>query len=232
MTILKKTSLAGLIIIVVVVYFYFDLHQLLTLEYLKSSLENFTTFTDRHPVLVLTAFFLLYVLVTAASLPGAAIMTLAAGALFGLVTGTILVSFASTLGATLAFLLSRFIFKNIVQQKFGRRLEKINEGVRKDGAFYLFTLRLVPAFPYFLINLLMGLTPIRTWTFYWISQIGMLAGTIVYVNASTQLVQINSTSDLLSPELIGAFILLGLFPWLARIFMGRLQSLRAYRGCE
>ena len=172
----------------------------------------------------------MYVVVTALSLPGAAIMTLAAGALFGFWVALLLVSFASSMGATLAFLASRFLFHDTVQQRFGDRLKKLNEGVRKDGAFYLFTLRLVPAFPFFVINLVMGLTPIKVRTFYFVSQVGMLAGTAVYVLAGTQLGQIESASGLLSPELIGAFVLLGIFPWIAKGIMARLQARKVYQG--
>lgn len=228
----SKKLLLGLVALLVAAYFYFDLNQYLTLESLKSRLDTFRAFVNTNPILVPGGFFGLYVLVTAVSLPGAAIMTIAAGALFGLLTGVLLVSFASSIGATLAFLIARYLFRDSVQQRFGRRLKRINEGVEKDGAFYLFTLRLVPAFPFFLINILMALTPIRTWTFYWVSQAGMLAGTIVYVNAGTQIAQIERTGDLLSPELIGAFVLLGLFPWIARAIMNFIQARRVYRGWQ
>ena len=211
-------------------FFWFDLGRFLTLEYLRGSLDGFQAIYSDHRILTLAVFFVTYVAVTGLSLPGAAIMTLAAGAFFGLVVGTLLVSFASSLGATIAFLVSRLLLRDSVQRRFGERLKPINEGVRKDGGFYLFTLRLVPAFPFFVINLVMGLTPIRTWTFYWVSQVGMLAGTLVYVNAGTQLAVIESPGDLLSPGLIGAFVLLGLFPWIARGIMGRIQALRVYRG--
>jgi pyruvate/2-oxoglutarate dehydrogenase complex dihydrolipoamide dehydrogenase (E3) component/uncharacterized membrane protein YdjX (TVP38/TMEM64 family) len=168
------------------------------------------------------------VVVTALSLPGAAVMTVAAGALFGLLQGTLLVSFASTIGATLAFLVSRYLLRDAVQQRFGSRLAAINRGIERDGAFYLFTLRLVPAFPFFLINLLMGLTPIKAWTFYWVSQIGMLAGTLVYVNAGTQIAQLESLSGILSPDLLISFALLGLFPLLAKKVTGLIQRRRVY----
>ncbi|MCS3902569.1 dihydrolipoamide dehydrogenase [Methylohalomonas lacus] len=228
-----KTWLLILIIAAVVLgYFYFGLDELLTLEYLKSRLDEFRAYADARPLLVLGGFFLGYVIITAASLPGAAIMTLAAGALFGLATGVLLVSFASSIGATLAFLIARYLFRDSVQEKFGQRLKKINEGVAKDGALYLFTLRLVPAFPFFIINIVMALTPIKTWTFYWVSQVGMLAGTIVYVNAGTQIAQIQSTGDLLSIELIGAFVLLGIFPWIARGIINLIQHRRVYRGWQ
>ena len=225
----KSWGLLLLIAAIIGGYFYLGLDQLLTLDYLKSRLDEFRNYADTNPILVLGGFFVGYVIITAVSLPGAAIMTLAAGALFGLLTGVILVSFASSIGATLAFLIARYLFKDAVQEKFGQRLKKINAGVEKDGAMYLFTLRLVPAFPFFVINIVMALTPIKTWTFYWISQVGMLAGTIVYVNAGTQIAQIEATGDLLSPGLIGAFVLLGLFPWLARGILKFIQRIRVYR---
>lgn len=212
-----KWIIAAVVAVAVgITWVYFDLGQYLSLDALKAQQASLDSFYQENKVLTITLFFLAYVAVTALSLPGAAIMTLAAGAIFGLVTGTILVSFASTIGATLAFLIARFLIGNWVQEKYGERLQKMNEGVEKEGGFYLFALRLVPAFPFFVINLAMALTPIKTWTFYWVSQIGMLAGTIVYVNAGTQLAQIDSLKGLLSPALIGSFILLGLFPILAK----------------
>ena len=173
-------------------------------------------------------FFVAYVLVTALSLPGAVIMTLAAGALFGLGFGTLLVSFASSIGATLAFLASRYLLRDVIQARFGDRLKAINEGMAKDGTLYLFTLRLVPLFPFFLVNLLMGLTPIKTLSYYWISQLGMLAGTLVYVNAGTELAKINSLSVILSPGLVLSFALLGIFPLLAKQFLKFLRRRRVY----
>ncbi len=228
----KTWILLCIIAAVVLGYFYFGLDQLLTLDYLKSRLAEFRAYADARPLLVLGGFFAGYIIITAASLPGAAIMTLAAGALFGLFTGVLLVSFASSIGATLAFLIARYLFRDSVQRKFGQRLKKINEGVARDGALYLFTLRLVPAFPFFVINIVMALTPIKTWTFYWVSQVGMLAGTIVYVNAGTQVAQIESTGDLLSFELIAAFVLLGVFPWIARGIINFIQRRRVYRGWQ
>ena len=226
----KKLALLGVIVALVASYFVFDLGQYLSLDYLKAQRGAFQSLAAEQPVLVLGGFFLLYVAVTALSLPGAAIMTLAAGALFGFWVALLLVSFASSVGATLAFLASRFLFKDAVQSRFGERLKKINAGVEKDGAFYLFTLRLIPAFPFFVINLVMGLTPLKTWTFYWVSQVGMLAGTAVYVNAGTQLGELDTLSGLLSVDLIGAFVLLGLFPWLAKAVMAFLQARKVYRG--
>lgn len=225
---LKKGLLLILLAALILSYFLFDLGQYFSLDFIKSQQAAFDALYQDKPLPVLGGFFLLYVLVTALSLPGAAIMTLAAGALFGFWVALLLVSFASSLGATLAFLASRFLFHDAVQQRFGERLKKLNDGVRKDGAFYLFTLRLVPAFPFFVINLVMGLTPIRLRTFYWVSQVGMLAGTAVYVLAGTQLGQVQSASGLLSPELIGAFVLLGIFPWIAKAIMARLQARKVY----
>jgi pyruvate/2-oxoglutarate dehydrogenase complex dihydrolipoamide dehydrogenase (E3) component/uncharacterized membrane protein YdjX (TVP38/TMEM64 family) len=185
---------------------------------------------EERPASAVAGFFLVYVAVTALSLPGAAIMTLAAGAIFGLGRGTLIVSFASAIGASLAFLSSRYLLRGCVKSRFGRRVEAIDRGIARDGAFYLLTLRLIPAFPFFLINLAMGLTAMRLVTFYLVSQAGMLPGTIVYVNAGTQLARIESTGDILSPALIGSFVLLGLFPLLAKWLVGRLRRRRAYKG--
>jgi len=181
-------------------------------------------------LLFAAGFFIIYVAVTAISLPGAAVMTLIGGALFGLLEGLLLVSFASAIGATLAFLMARFVLREGVQKRFGRRLAALNRGVERDGAFYLFALRLVPAFPFFVINLAMGLTPIRTRTYYWVSQLGMLPGTLVYVNAGTQLGQVQSLSGVLSPGLIGSFVLLGLFPLIARKALDFFATRKALRG--
>ncbi len=224
----NKTLLMMAIAALVIGFFYFDLNQLLTLDGLKTGLDQFEAWRATEPLLVGAAFLLLYVLVTALSLPGAVVMTLAAGALFGLLWGTVIVSFASTFGATLAFLVSRHLLRDGVQARFGDRLKAINEGVQKDGAFYLFTLRLVPVFPFFLINLLMGLAPIRTLTFYWVSQVGMLAGTLVYVNAGTQLAQMESLAGIASPALLLSFTLLGLFPLLAKKVSTLIQARRVY----
>ncbi len=205
-------AIAGL----VAVFFAFDLQRYLTLAELKARQEAFTQFYTANRLLTLGLYFGLYVLVTALSLPGAAVMTLAGGALFGFLPALIVVSFASTIGATLAFLVSRFLLRDWVQSRFRDRLAALNAGIEREGAFYLFTLRLVPIFPFFIINLVMGLTPMRATTFYWVSQIGMLAGTAVYVNAGTQLGQIESLGGILSPGLLFSFVLLGTFPLLAR----------------
>ena len=225
---MKKMVVLGLVLALVLAFFAFDLNQLLTLEGLKAGLVRIKTLRTESPLRVALVYFAGYVLVTALSLPGAVVMTLAGGALFGLAGGTLLVSFASSLGATLAFLASRFLLRDLVQARFGNRLKAINDGMAKDGPMYLFTLRLVPLFPFFLVNLLMGLTPIRTLSYYWVSQLGMLAGTLVYVNAGTQLAQITSLSGILSPGLLFSFALLGVFPMLARRLAGWMQHRRVY----
>ncbi|HEX8571622.1 MAG TPA: FAD-dependent oxidoreductase [Allosphingosinicella sp.] len=211
-------------------FFVFDLGQYLTLETLKARQAELEAFVEARPVAAVVAFFLVYVAVTALSLPGAAIMTVAAGAIFGLWRGTLIVSFASTIGASLAFLSSRYLLRDWVKARFGPSIAAIDRGLEKDGAFYLLTLRLIPAFPFFLINLAMGLTGMRLLTFALVSQVGMLPGTLVYVNAGTQLAAIESTSDILSPALIGSFLLLGLFPLAAKLLVGWWRKRRIYRG--
>ena len=207
-------------------FFIFDLQQLLTIDALKSQQQSIENYRSEHLALVVAVYASIYILVTAFSLPGAAILTLAGGAIFGLLWGTLIVSFTSSIGATLAFLAARFLFRDTVEQRFGDRLKAVNAGVLRDGAFYLFTLRLVPLFPFFLINLLMGLTSMRVRTFYWVSQVGMLAGTLVYVNAGVQLSQIDSLSDIVSPALLGAFVLLGIFPLIAKKIVSRSKLAR------
>ena len=227
---MKRLILIGVIAAAIVAFFALDLGRFLTLDALKSSQASFAAWYDAAPLVVIGAYFLVYVAVTALSLPGAAVMTLAGGALFGLGIGTLVVSFASSLGATLAFLVSRFLLRDWVQRRFGDRLAAVNAGMAKDGAFYLFTLRLVPLFPFFVINLVMGLTPIKVRTFYWVSQVGMLAGTLVYVNAGTQLARLDSLAGILSPALIGSFALLGVFPLLAKKLVGAIQARKVYAG--
>lgn len=216
------------LIAAITAFFAFDLQRYFTLEFFKSQQAAIDAYVSANPTWSGLLLFLVYVAVTGLSLPGAAIMTLVAGAVFGLAWGTLIVSFASSLGATLAFLVSRFLLRDAVQAKFGNRLKAVNAGVEKDGAFYLFTLRLVPAFPFFVINLAMGLTPIRTWTFYWVSQVGMLAGTLVYVNAGTEIAKIESLSGILSPGLIISFTLLGIFPLIAKWAVNRIRARRVY----
>jgi len=213
---MKKAVLALVLIGAIAAYFAFDLGQYLSLENFKASQADIVAAKDANPALYIAGFFLLYVAVTGLSIPGAAIMSLVAGALFGVVLGTLIVSFASTMGATLAFLSSRYLLRDWVQGKFGERLRAVDDGLEKDGAFYLFTLRLIPVFPFFVINLLMGLTRIKTGTFFWVSQIGMLPATIVFVNAGTQISRIESTAGLLSPTLIASFVALAFFPWTAK----------------
>jgi pyruvate/2-oxoglutarate dehydrogenase complex dihydrolipoamide dehydrogenase (E3) component/uncharacterized membrane protein YdjX (TVP38/TMEM64 family) len=223
-----RIALLALVAALVAAYFAFDLGRFLSLEYFKSQQAAFEAFFREHPVETAAAYFAIYVAVTGLSLPGATILTLAGGAIFGLLWGVVIISFASTIGATLAFLASRFVLRDWVQAKFGDKLRPVNDGIAREGAFYLFALRLVPAFPFFVINLVMGLTPIRASTFYWVSQVGMFAGTIVYVYAGTQLAQLTSLKGILSPGLLGAFVLLGIFPFLAKRAIGALKARKVY----
>ena len=209
-------------------FFVFDLGRFFSLDYFKSQQAAIEAWRAAHPVLTAGLFFAIYVAVTGLSLPGAALLTLVAGAIFGLLWGTVIVSFASTLGATVAFLAARFMLRDWVQGKFREKLKAINAGMEKEGGFYLFTLRLIPIFPFFIINLVMGLTSIRTWTFYWVSQVGMLAGTLVYVNAGTQIAGIASLQGILSPELLASFALLGVFPWIAKKIVSVAKARRVY----
>ena len=225
---MKKAAIVIAATCLVLAFFALDMNHYLSLAGLKASLGQFETWRAASPVFVGLSFFALYVLVAALSLPGAVVMTLAAGALFGLWWGVLIVSFASSVGATLAFIASRYLLRDTIQQRFGNRLQAINEGIAKDGAFYLFTLRLVPLFPFFIVNLLMGLTTIPTRTFYWVSQIGMFAGTIVYVNAGTQLAKLSGLSGIVSPGLWVSFALLGIFPMLAKRISSFLQRRRVY----
>ena len=220
--------LIAVVAALVAAYFVFDLGQYFSLGYLKSRQTEIDAYYGNNPLQTVAVFFLVYVAVTGLSLPGATIMTLAAGAIFGLLWGTIIVSFASSIGATLAFLVSRFLLRDSVQAKFGDKLKAINAGIDKDGAFYLFTLRLVPAFPFFVINLAMGLTSLKTRTFYWVSQLGMFAGTLVYVNAGTQIARIESAAGILSPALIASFTLLGLFPLIAKKIVAMVKARKVY----
>ena len=224
----NKLVLVLLVVAAVIAFFALDLGRFLSLAYLKSQQTALAAFYAEHRVQTLAAYFAIYVAVTALSLPGAVILTLAGGALFGFWTGLVVVSFASSLGALLAMLAARFVLRDSVQARFGEKLAAINAGVDKDGAFYLFALRLVPLFPFFVINLLMGLTRIRAWTFYWVSQLGMLAGTAVYVNVGTQLAQVESLGGVLSPALLGSFILLGLFPLLAKKIVDAIKARQVY----
>ncbi|MCP3175846.1 dihydrolipoyl dehydrogenase [Desulfuromonas sp. KJ2020] len=225
----KKILIVLTIAVLVTLFFAFDLQRYLTLAELKARQEAFLQFYAANKTLTLGLYFVFYVIVIALSLPGAAVMTLAGGALFSFLPAVIVVSFASTIGSTLAFLVSRFLLRDWVQARFRERLKTVNAGIERDGHFYLFTLRLVPIFPLFMINLVMGLTPMRTLTFYWVSQLGMLPGTAVYVNAGAQLGQIESLGGILSPELIFSFALLGIFPLLARKGVDIMQKRRSLK---
>jgi pyruvate/2-oxoglutarate dehydrogenase complex dihydrolipoamide dehydrogenase (E3) component/uncharacterized membrane protein YdjX (TVP38/TMEM64 family) len=224
-----KLALVALVLAGIAAFFLLDLGAFLTLDGLKARQADLAGLLETRPLLVVGGFFLLYVVVTALSLPGAVILTLAAGAIFGLWLGTLIVSFASAIGASLAFLSCRYLLRDWVKARFGRRVEAIDRGIAADGAFYLLTVRLIPAVPFFLVNLAMGLTAMKLPTFYVVSQIGMLLGTLVFVNAGTQLAAIETTSDILSPALIGSFVLLGLFPLLAKWLIGLVKRRRVYR---
>lgn len=208
----------------------FNLGQYLNLDYLKGSQESFTIFYRDHKILTICSYMLIYITATALSLPGAAILTLAGGALFGLAAGTLIISFASSIGATLACTVSRYLLRDWVQAKFDDKLLKINAGIEEEGGFYLFTLRLVPIFPFFIINLVMGLTTIRLKTFYWVSQLGMLPATIVFVNAGKELGKIDSLAAILSPGLIASFVLLGLFPIATKKILLKIRDQRIHHG--
>jgi dihydrolipoamide dehydrogenase len=224
----NKLLLLLLIALAIGAFFAFDLGRFLSLDYLKSQQAAFAAIYAEHRLATLASYVLIYIAATALSLPGAAILTLAGGALFGFWTGLVVVSFASSIGATLAMLAARFVLRDSVQARFGDKLAAINAGVDKDGALYLFALRLVPLFPFFVINLLMGLTRIRAWTFYWVSQLGMLAGTAVYVNVGTQLARVDSLAGVLSPGLLLSFALLGLFPLVAKKVVDSIKARKVY----
>lgn len=226
----SKLIVVAIAAALITIVFAFDLNQYFTLEYFKSQQQSIDAYYQENPLTLALIFFIVYVVVTALSIPGALVMTLAAGAIFGLASGTIIVSFASSIGATAAFLVSRFLLRDAVQRKFGRNLAPINAGIEKEGGFYLFTMRLVPAFPFFAINLLMGLTPIKTFTYYWVSQLGMLAGTIVYVNAGTELAKIASPADIASPGLLLSFALLGIFPLAAKKIVDTIKANKALKN--
>lgn len=225
---LKKLSLLLLLAALFAAFFWFDGSRYLRFDTLKSSQSVLAQWYADQPLTFIASYFTVYVLVTALSFPGAVMLTLAGGAIFGLGWGTLIVSFASSIGATLAFLVARFLLRDNLEARFGARLAEFNRGVTKEGAFYLFTLRLVPLVPFFIINLLMGLTQMRTRTYYLVSQLGMLAGTAVYVNAGTQLAQLDSLQGILSPALLGSLGLLGLFPWLARRVIQALKKRQVY----
>ncbi len=226
-----KLSILALVAVAFAAFFYFEGGQYLTLAAIKTQQSHIADYYLTQPLQTMLLFFVLYVLITALSLPGAALMTLLAGAIFGLLWGTIIVSFASTLGASLAFLTARFLFREQVQHRFAKQLVTINDNVQRHGGFYLFTLRLVPVVPFFIINLVMGLTKLPLLTFFTVSQVGMLAGTLVYVNAGTQLAQIDSLQGILSLPLLASFVLLGTFPLLAKRAIGYLQGRKLTGHC-
>jgi uncharacterized membrane protein YdjX (TVP38/TMEM64 family)/SAM-dependent methyltransferase len=225
---MKKAYLKILLALIIVVVIYLfkssEAWQYLTLDILKEKQDLLKNFYANNPIQTVASFMGIYIVATALSLPGATILTLCSGVLFGFWTGTILVSFASTIGATLAFLTARFLFKETIQNRFREKLERINDGVKKDGSYYLLTLRLIPLFPFFLVNLVMGLTPIRTITYFFVSQIGMLPGTVVYVNAGTELAQINSLKGILSPSLLLSFFLIGILPFFSKWALSIVKS--------
>ncbi|MGY8972822.1 MAG: FAD-dependent oxidoreductase, partial [Sphingomonadales bacterium] len=227
---MKKILIILALAVLVAAYFFFGLGDYLTVDGIKQVAGEVGGYYERNPLQVIALFFLTYVAMTAASLPGAAVMTLAAGALFGVVIGTIVVSFASTLGAVLAFLASRYVLRDMIEQRFGARLKTVNQGLERDGAFYLFTTRMIPLFPFFVVNLVMGLTRIRARTYAWVSQVGMLLGTIVYVNAGTQLAQIDSLAGIASPAVLASFALLGIAPWIAKAIIGWIKRRKVYAG--
>jgi len=226
----KQIAIITILLAAAAAWFYFDVGSYLQLEVLQGRMDELRVWYSDNPSLAGLIYFLIYVAVTGLSLPGAAIMTLAGGALFGFWYGLLLVSFASSVGATLAFLVSRTLLRDWVQGQFEQQLRSVNAGFERDGSFYLFTLRLVPLFPFFVINLLMGLLPIATWRFYWVSQLGMLAGTAVYVNAGTQLGELQSLSGIISPSLLFSFALLGIFPLIAKWLVAFMKSRRVLRA--
>ena len=225
---IKKIALLLSLALAVGLFFVFDLGQYLNLHTLKAQQQDIESFRAANPGIATLGYFIIYVLVTALSLPGATLLTLAGGAVFGLWWGLLIISFASTIGATLAFLIARYLLRDWVSQRFGQRLKTVDDGIAREGAFYLFTLRLVPLFPFFLINLLLGLTAMKARTFYWVSQVGMLAGTVVYVNAGTQLGKIDSLAGIVSPTLLGSFALLGIFPLIARKVVEYIRDDKVY----
>ena len=229
---IRKTGLVVALLLAVFLFIFFDLSRFLTLEYLKQSQAEFQALYLDHRLAVIAGYMFIYILVTALSLPGAVVMTLAGGGFFGLVTGTIVVSIASTIGATCACLAARFVLRDWVQGKFGEKLTAINEGIEREGAFYLFSLRLIPIFPFFIINLLMGLTTMPIRTYFWVSQIGMLPATIVYVNAGKELAKIDSLSSIASPGLLASFALLGIFPITVKKVMSLYRRRSSRPGAE
>jgi uncharacterized membrane protein YdjX (TVP38/TMEM64 family) len=229
---MTRRSLLALGAVVLIILAAVLLHGAISLDDLKRNFAVVAAWKERSPVEVAVGLFLGYALVATLPLPFAAILTIASGAIFGVIEGTVLVSFSSSIAATGAFLASRYLFRDSVQSRFGQRLEVINRGVERDGVFYLFTLRLIPVFPFFLVNLLMGLAPIKARTFYWVSQLGMLPLAIIYVNAGTQLARLQHVGDVMSPALLASLALLAVFPWLAKLVIGFWRRQRAGRPKE
>lgn len=225
---MKKIIILLIIAILIAGFFLFDLHQYLDFSYIKSKQQIITDYFQAHPVKTAVIFFFIYIAVAGLSLPGATVLSILAGAIFGLLLGVLIVLLAATIGATIAFWFSRYIFHDFVQDSFGDKLLAVNRGIEKDGAFYLFTLRLIPIFPYFIINLVMGLTPMRTLVFFITSLLGMIGGAIIFVNVGTQLADIDSLDGILTPGIIFAFVLLAIFPWFAKKIVGIIKARRVY----
>lgn len=221
---MNRKLIIALILIAIAALLVTQFSQYLTLEVAKARQAELASYIDAHLLQAALIYFVVYVLLTAFSIPGATVVTLLGAALFGFWLSLLLASFASTIGATLAFLSSRFLLRDWVQSKFAEKLLTINQGVERDGAFYLLSLRLIPVFPFFLINLVMGLTPISTWRYYWVSQLGMLPGTAVYLNAGTQLAEISSLGEIISLPVLASFVLLGVFPIIVKWLMGKFQQ--------
>ena len=229
------SSKLALLLVIGILFFVFNhygLSEYFTLSYIQSQKDVFSEFYTQNQFFTIGTFFLIYVLAAALSLPGAAVLTLLSGALFGFAVGTIVVSFSSTIGATLAFLISRLLLRDSVEKKFKKYIDSINQGIKKDGAFYLFTLRLIPIFPFFIINLVMGVTSIRTLTYFLVSQIGMLPGTMVYVNAGLRLSELESLGGILSFKVLSSFALLGIFPFLAKKFIEKIKAKKFTKGIK
>ncbi len=227
---MQKLTILAVVAAIVGLFILFDLDRYFTLSFLKESRDSFAALYSRSPALVIGVYFMIYLVVAALALPGAVVMTLAGGALLGLFVGTVVVSFASTIGATLACFFSRFLLRDWVQSKFGDKLESVNRGIQREGAFYLFTLRLIPIFPFFIINLVMGLTRMPLFRYYWVSQLGMFPATLVYVNAGKELGKIESVAGILSPALLVSFAVLGLFPIVVKKALAWYGAKRAVQG--
>ncbi|EKF9499402.1 TVP38/TMEM64 family protein [Vibrio cholerae] len=219
-----KKLIIAIVLIAIAALLVTQFSQYLTLDVAKAKQAELANYIDAHLLQAALIYFVVYVLLTAFSIPGATVVTLLGAALFGFWLSLLLASFASTIGATLAFLSSRFLLRDWVQAKFADKLQTINQGIERDGAFYLLSLRLIPIFPFFLINLVMGLTPISTWRYYWVSQLGMLPGTAVYLNAGTQLAEISSLGEIVSLPVLASFVLLGVFPIVVKWIMDKFQQ--------